>query len=186
MKNRGKGILKLLIAVIVITAATLLAIFGIGADKKMSAKNVKLGLDLAGGVSITYQSVKDDPSATELSDTVYKMQKRAESFSTEAQVYPEGDSRITVSIPNVTDADYVLSTLGDAGNIYFVYGLSQNGTQNIERYFDSEAGAYKFRLLRTMDEIIAAGDVVVDGAYVADASPTFTRISLQEQNTSLY
>ena len=171
MKNRGKGILKLLIAVVVITAAALLAIFGIGADKKMSAKNVKLGLDLAGGVSITYQSVKDDPTSTELSDTVYKMQKRAESFSTEAQVYPEGDSRITVSIPNVTDADYVLSTLGDAGNIYFVYGLSQNGTQNIERYFDSEAGAYKFRLLRTMDEIIAAGDVVVDGAYVADAQP---------------
>ena len=65
----------------------------------------------------------------------------------------------------------MLSTLGDAGNIYFVYGLSENGTQNIERYFDSEAQAYKFRLLRSMDEIITAGDVVIDGAYIADAQP---------------
>ncbi len=179
MKDRSKGIIKLVIAVIVIAAAVLVAVFGIGKNSVMSAKDIKLGLDLAGGVSITYQAVKDSPSDTEMSDTVYKMQKRAESFSTEAQVYPEGSDRITVSIPNVTDADYVLKTLGDAGNIYFIYGMSSKGVQNVERYFDSEAGEYKFKLLRSMDEIIASGDVVIDGSDVVDAQPNIYQDQLK-------
>ncbi len=179
MKDRAKGIIKLVIAVIVIAAAVLVAVFGIGKNSVMSAKDIKLGLDLAGGVSITYQAVKDSPTDTEMSDTVYKMQKRAESFSTEAQVYPEGSDRITVSIPNVTDADYVLKTLGDAGNIYFIYGMSSKGIQNVERYFDSDAGEYKFRLLRSMEEIIASGDVVIDGSDVADAQPNIYQDQLK-------
>ena len=75
MKDRSKGIIKLILSVIVIAAAVFVAVFGIGKNSAMSAKDIKLGLDLAGGVSITYQAVKDSPSDTEMSDTVYKMQK---------------------------------------------------------------------------------------------------------------
>ncbi len=128
---KGKGLLQIIISVVVIAAAVCLAIFGIGENHSMSAKNVKLGLDLAGGVSITYQTVDENPSDTAINDTVRKMQKRAESFSTEAQVYREGDNRITVSIPDVTDADEVLASLGSAGNIYFIYGMGADGIQNI-------------------------------------------------------
>ncbi len=39
-----------------------------------------------------------------MSDTVYKLQKRVEQYSTEAQVYQEGSDRINVEIPGVTDA----------------------------------------------------------------------------------
>ena len=166
---KGKGFIKLAATVAVIAAAVLIAVYGVGESKSMSAANIKLGLDLAGGVSITYQTVIDNPTASELDDTVYKMQKRAESFSTEAQVYPEGDNRVTVSIPDVTDADEVLAGLGSAGNIYFVYGMSTNDIQNIERYYDSESGEYQYMLTRSMDEIIADGDVVIDGADVANA-----------------
>jgi len=130
---KGKGFLQLAAALLVIAAAVYFAIAGIGADKIGSASDIKLGLDLAGGVSITYETVIEDPTESELSDTVYKMQKRAESFSTEAEVYPEGDRRITVAIPDVTDADEVLEQLGDAGNIYFIYGCDANGVEYIER-----------------------------------------------------
>lgn len=41
------------------------------------------------------------------------MQKRVEQYSTEAQAYQEGDNRITVEIPGVTDADKILNDLGN-------------------------------------------------------------------------
>ncbi|MCR5205657.1 MAG: protein translocase subunit SecD [Lachnospiraceae bacterium] len=162
---KGKGFLQLLIAVIVVAAVAFVAVFGIGKDKSGSASDVKLGLDLAGGVSITYQTVKEDPTSDEMSDTVYKMQKRAEGFSTEAEVYPEGDNRITVAIPSVTDADSVLEKLGSAGNIYFVYAKGPSGVQNIV-YTDDGAA-----LTRSMAEIIENGDVVVDGTDIDSAEP---------------
>ena len=163
---KGKGFLHLFIALLVIGAIAFVAIFGIGDNKSGSASDVKLGLDLAGGVSITYETVKEDPTSDELSDTVYKMQKRAEGFSTEAEVYPEGNNRVTVAIPDVTDADAVLERLGKAGNIYFIYGKSPSGNENIA--YDAEGNAV---LTRTMEEIIANGDVVVDGKDIADAQP---------------
>lgn len=176
---KTKGFIKLGITIAVVTGAVLLALLGVGANHSMSARNIKLGLDLAGGVSVTYQTVKEDPESSELSDTVYKMQKRAESFSTEAQVYPEGSNRITVSIPDVTDADEVLSTLGDAGNIYFIYGMGSDGIQNIERYTDVETGEVKYNLLLTMDEIIANGDIVIDGSDITGAEPNIFQDQLQ-------
>lgn len=166
---KGKGYLKLVITLIVAGLLGVVAILGIGSEKTLSASNVKLGLDLAGGVSITYETVKEDPTADELSDTVYKMQRRAESFSTEAQVYPEGDRRITVAIPDITDADQVLEQLGDAGNIYFIYGMSNNDVANIQYAQDPITGETKYMLTRSMEEIIADGDVVIDGSHIADS-----------------
>ncbi len=176
---KGKGTLKLLAAAVVIAAAVFVAVAGIGAAKSGSASNVKLGLDLAGGVSITYETVKDDPTDTEMADTVYKMQKRAEGFSTEAQVYPEGDRRITVSIPDVTDADQVLADLGDAGNIYFIYGMSNKGVANIVANGYGEDGHIKYVLARPLDEIIADGDVVIDGSDITDAQPNIYQDKLK-------
>ena len=164
---KGKGLLQLFIVLLIVGALGFVSIVGFGEEKAGSMKDVKLGLDLAGGVSITYQTVKEDPTADELSDTVYKMQKRAEGFSTEAEVYPEGDNRITVAIPGVSDADSVLEKLGSAGNIYFIYGKGPDGVANIVSDPNAESG---YRLSRTMEEIIAAGDLVIDGSDIQSAS----------------
>ena len=171
---KSKGFVQLLIALICIAAIAFVSICGFGTDKSGSASDVKLGLDLAGGVSITYQAVKEDPTSAEMNDTVYKMQKRAEGFSTEAEVYPEGDNRITVAIPGVSSADEVLKTLGDAGNIYFIYGKSPDGTVNIERDLD---GSYK--LARPLETIISDGGLVVDGSDILDAQPQMYQDQIQ-------
>ena len=171
---KSKGFAQLLIALICIAAIAFVSICGFGTDKSGSASDVKLGLDLAGGVSITYQAVKEDPTSAEMNDTVYKMQKRAEGFSTEAEVYPEGDNRITVAIPGVSSADEVLKTLGDAGNIYFIYGKSPDGTVNIERDLD---GSYK--LARPLENIISDGGLVVDGSDILDAQPQMYQDQIQ-------
>ena len=78
------------VALILLLAALLglgyIAWFGIGKTKDGSVHSINLGLDLAGGVSITYQVVGDkNPSAEDMSDTVYKLQQRVSQYSTEAQ-----------------------------------------------------------------------------------------------------
>lgn len=95
-------------------SATIISSTGVGEDR-----SINLGLDLAGGVSITYQVVGDTPSSEDMSDTIYKLQKRVESYSTEAQVYQVGDDRITVEIPGVTDANTILEELGKPGTLEF-------------------------------------------------------------------
>ena len=81
--------------------------------------DIKLGLDLAGGVSITYQAKEENPSAEDMSDTIYKLQQRVQNYSTEAEVYQEGDNRINVDIPGVSDANAILEELGKPGSLVF-------------------------------------------------------------------
>lgn len=86
--------------------------------------NIKLGLDLAGGVSITYQ-IEGEFTQEQVDDTIYKLQKRIESdlseeaSTTEASVYQQGDDRIIVEIPGVTDANALLEELGKPGALEF-------------------------------------------------------------------
>ena len=60
--NKRKGIIGLLITLICI------GVFGYFGYDTMD--DIKLGLDLAGGVSITYQAVEENPSSEEMSDTI--------------------------------------------------------------------------------------------------------------------
>ncbi|MGN0158186.1 MAG: protein translocase subunit SecD [Brotaphodocola sp.] len=113
MKNsKTKSLLCLLVLLLAI------GLFGFfGYD---SADDIKLGLDLEGGVSITYQTVKEDPTAEEMSDTIYKLQQRVQNYSTEAEVYQEGNNRINIDIPGVSDANAILEELGKPGSLVFV------------------------------------------------------------------
>ena len=90
---------------------TLIAIFGVDSNGSGSAKDINLGLDLAGGVSITYEVQEDNPSTQDMDDTIYKLEKRVEGKSTESQVYQAGNNRITVEIPGVTTKWYEYNLL---------------------------------------------------------------------------
>ena len=124
-KNYSLGYLQLFVVMVVMAGLIFVALNGIGNKKFGAAKNIKLGLDLAGGVSITYESVKANPTESELDDTIYKLQKRVQNYSTEAIVYQEGSDRINVDIPGVTDANAILKELGKAGALQF---KDSNGT----------------------------------------------------------
>ncbi len=103
-----------ILAVLVYTAFA-----GWGETGSGAAKNIKLGLDLEGGVSITYQAVEENPSAEDMADTVYKLQQRVDGYSTEASVYQEGNNRINIEIPGVSNADEILEDLGKPGSLEF-------------------------------------------------------------------
>lgn len=117
--KKNKGIIVLLVSVLILAFLVFTAGVGLGPTGTGSAKNINLGLDLSGGVSITYQTVEKDPSQEDMDDTVYKLQKRVEEYSTEAQAYQEGDNRINVEIPGVTDANAILEDLGKPGSLVF-------------------------------------------------------------------
>ena len=117
--NKNKGILSLILTVALVALLGYTAMFGLGAKGTGAAKNIKLGLDLAGGVSITYQVVDENPSESDMADTIYKLQKRVEQYSTEATVYQEGDDRINIEIPGVSDANAILEELGQPGSLEF-------------------------------------------------------------------
>lgn len=117
--KKNKGILSLVVTAILVVLLGYTAIAGIGVKKTGAAENIKLGLDLAGGVSITYQVKNDNPSESDMADTIYKLQKRVEQYSTEASVYQEGDDRINIEIPGVSDANAVLEELGKPGSLEF-------------------------------------------------------------------
>lgn len=117
---KGKSVLGLLLSLIIIAGSIFIAYEGIGSEKKGGVDDINLGLDLAGGVSITYTTEKDNPTAQEISDTRYKLRKRIdEKGYTEGEVYLEGDNRINVDIPGVKDANKVLQELGKPGNLEF-------------------------------------------------------------------
>ncbi len=116
--KKSRGILVLVITVL-LTAGLIYGAAGCIGGEKAGANPIKLGLDLAGGVSITYGTVIDNPTAEQMADTIYKLQKRVEAYSTEAQVYQEGDNRINIEIPGVQDANAVLEELGRPGSLEF-------------------------------------------------------------------
>ena len=161
--KKSKGIVVLLLTAIITVFLCYTAGIGLGPTGTGSAKNIKTGLDLSGGVSITYQAKDSNPSAEDMSDTVYKLQKRVEQYSTEAQVYKEGSDRIAVEIPGVTDADEILNDLGKPGSLCFITMSDEDGNENV-----SSTGS-GYVLARSLDEIRESGSVVLEGTDVKDA-----------------
>lgn len=161
--KKKRGVIVLVLTVILTAFLCYTAGVGFGPTGTGAAKNINTGLDLSGGVSITYEAKDKNPGKEEMSDTVYKMQKRVEQYSTEAQAYQEGDNRITVEIPGVTDADKILNELGKPGSLCFIEETDSEGNANFV------AGESKYELARSLDEIREAGSVVLEGTDVADA-----------------
>ena len=125
--KKSRAVVYLLLILALAAGLCYTAVYGLGSDKSGSAASIKQGLDLAGGVSITYQVVGDeDPSAEDMSDTIYKLQKRVENYSSEAQVYQEGSDRINIEIPGVDDANAILEELGKPGSLSF---MASDGTE---------------------------------------------------------
>ena len=99
-----------------------------------------------------------------MSDTIYKLQKRVEQYSTEATVYQEGDDRISIEIPGVTDANEILSELGQPGSLYFIKEKDSDGNPN---YGLDTSGHYT--LAKDIEELKEDGSIVLNGTDIKSA-----------------
>ena len=160
MNSKVKGALQFLLVVVLIAAFGFVAFRGIGSAHRGSAENIRLGLDLRGGVSVTYEAVASEPTEVQMKDTIKKMQKRVELMSTEAAVYQEGNNRITIDIPGVSNSGEILEKLGKAGSLQFI--LYTNLTDKEGNPNPNEG-----------DEVLFdAKDVEMDGQMIEDAKAT--------------
>ena len=130
-KARKKAIVILILFFVVLAGSIYVALFGIGDRGK--AEYISLGLDLKGGLSVTYEIQEEDYSDSDVQDTIYKLQKRIDTHTTEHNVYSEGNGKITAEIPGVTDADAILEDLSIEGKLEFLdpenYQLWANGEE---------------------------------------------------------
>ena len=182
--KKSRGILSLIVAAALIVLLGFTTIVGFGKGHTGSMKNIKLGLDLAGGVSITYQVKDDNPSDEEMSDTIYKLQKRVEQYSTEASVYQEGSNRINIEIPGVTDANEILDELGQPGSLYFIAQTGSDGSANYSQVNSTGDASKDYQLNKTIEELQADGSIVLSGNDVksAQAQTTEDQLTKNKQN----
>lgn len=181
--KKSKAIAILLCIIIALAGVTYVDFFGIDAKGTGSASDIKLGLDLAGGVSITYQVVgEEEPDATEMSDTIAKLQDRVEEKNKEAIVYQEGADRINIEIPGVSDANAILKELGKPGELYFIAETDQEGnanyTQQLMQNADGNVG-YAYVLNKTIEEMKADGSILLEGTDVESATAVTGYDSMQ-------
>ena len=171
--KKKRAVISLIVFVLILGLLGYTAVFGVGSDKSGSASSIKLGLDLAGGVSITYQVVGDEnPDGEDMEDTIYKLKQRVQNYSTEAQVYQEGSDRINIEIPGVSDANAILEELGKPGSLYFIAQTDSEGNQNYTGSYAVDAEGevvIQYTLLKTIEELQADGSIVLTGTEVAGA-----------------
>ena len=171
--KKSRAIISLIVFVLILGLLGYTAIYGVGSDNSGSASSIKLGLDLAGGVSITYQVVGDEePSSEDMSDTIYKLQQRVQNYSTEAQVYQEGSDRINIEIPGVTDANAILEELGKPGSLYFIAATDSEGNANYQYTYGTDADGniiVQYVLTKSIEELQEDGSIVFTGTEVESA-----------------
>ncbi len=117
-KTKRNALLVIIAFLLVLGVAIYTAIFGVADRGKV--EYIKLGLDLKGGLSVTYEIQEDDYSDKDLEDTKYKIEKRVEAYTNEYSVYEDGDKKITAEIPGVTNADEILEALNIEGKLEFL------------------------------------------------------------------
>ena len=178
--KKSRAILAIVLIILALVGVTYVDLNGVNAEGSGSASDIKLGLDLAGGVSITYEVVGDeDPDATDMADTIAKLQKRVENYSTEAIVYQEGSDRISIEIPGVTDANAILQELGKPGTLYFIAETDSEGNKNYTASLTSSG--YTYTLTKSIEDLQADGSIVLVGTDVKDARAASTTNSLGNQ-----
>ena len=174
------------LALILIVSCLLgyVAYFGIGSGHKGSYRNIKLGLDLAGGASITYEAVGEaTPSQEDMDDTKYKLQKRVEQYSTEATVYQEGTDRLNIEIPGISgvaETNAILEELGRPGSLYFIRHKDADGNENYA-LGTLEDGSYGYVLNKSLEDCIADGDAVLSGTDVETAEAGYQTDNMGNQ-----
>ncbi|MDR1293161.1 MAG: protein translocase subunit SecD [Clostridiales Family XIII bacterium] len=107
--------------IVVIWAATL---YGVGPIGPIS-KDIKLGLDIKGGVYVVMEAQTDesDPQALErlMQQTQSVIENRVNEMGlSEPIVTIEGDNRIRVELPGAEDADEAIETIGKTAQLRFL------------------------------------------------------------------
>ncbi len=159
MRQRTKGKLKASSVLVLFLAITLafsyLVIYGYGGGHIGSARNIDLGLDLQGGVSILYEADLENPTTEDMQAAEQMIRGRLDSKNyTDAEVSISGTNRLAVDIPGVEDANEAINSIGASAQLVFVdlqgnvYLTGEDVTNaSIARYNDQTTGQQKIEVV---------------------------------------
>ncbi len=183
-KARRKAVAVIVAFFLILALSIYTALFGIGDRGK--AEYISLGLDLKGGLSVTYEIQDEDYSESDVDDTIYKLQKRIDSYTTEHNVYSEGNGKITAEIPGVTDADEILEELSIEGELEFLdpdnYELWASG----EEYEAALTGDDIKNATAGIDETETGDDYVVQLAFTTEGTEKFAEVTSANVDDIVY
>ncbi|MGL4736250.1 MAG: protein translocase subunit SecD [Cellulosilyticaceae bacterium] len=122
-KTKLKSILALILVVAVIAVSVVVAYMGVGEDNTLGIENIRLGLDLQGGVNIIYEAAIEDPTEDDMRAAQAMIQNRLDKENyTEAEVAIEGSNRIRVDIPGVDDPQKAINEIAATAMLVFYDG----------------------------------------------------------------
>lgn len=181
--TKKTSLICFILSIVMILGLCGVAVFGIGEGKKGSVGNITQGLDLQGGVSITFEVVDKEFSAEDFEDTYIKLEKRAYELQSEASIYKEGDNRITVEIPGSNDAQAVLDKLGKPGSLQFV---TDYGVKDKEKVWLEGSDIKSAKPAYTKDDISGETDYIVSLEFTAEGGKKFEEATAKNVRKIMY
>lgn len=172
--NKKKSLICFILSIILIVGMCFVAVFGVGAEGKGKAANIIQGLDLKGGVSITFEVKEKEFSAEDFEDTFLKMEKRAYELSDEASVYKEGENRITVEIPGQDNIQAVKEKLGKPGSLQFITDYGDKEKEKVWLEGNDVANAQP---VTTQHETTGALQYLVALDFTSDGAKVFEQVT---------
>ncbi len=167
--KKTKEVLILLLIILTILVSAMISLGGVAGDD-LSAKGISLGLDLAGGVSITYQAEEGaNPTAQEMEGALNVIQHRLDNKGyTEATAMLEGDKRIRVEIPGVSNASQAVEEIGRTAMLRFV-GIDMPALLAS----DALEPIYEQYVQEVREMLNQRGEVTISNEEAADPSKTY-------------
>ncbi|MBR1890569.1 MAG: SecD/SecF family protein translocase subunit [Clostridia bacterium] len=120
------------------------------------AKSISLGLDLAGGISVVYDCSTENSSADldqAIDATVTRLTTIITKEYSEATITRQGEKRIRIEVPSVTDSDKIFELIGDPMPLHMTLEQSSSAEVYIEgtdikdvqvAYQKDDSGEYKY------------------------------------------
>lgn len=172
--TKRNSLICFILSIVLIAGLVYVTMFGIDKSGKGSAKNITQGLDLQGGVSITFEVAEEEFSKEDFEDTYRKMEKRAYELSDEASIYKEGENRITVEIPGSDDAQAVLDKLGKPGSLQFI---TDYGNADKEKVWFEGSDIKNTKAVYTKDDMTGAIEYMVALEFTEEAGERFAEVT---------
>lgn len=188
-KAKRKAILTILLFLLIVAGGIYMAVMGVGPNESGKTSDIPLGLDLQGGLSVTYEITTPNPTNDEISATMDKIQRRVDEYSSEGEVYQEGNDRLTVEIPVDTskfDAHEILDELGQPGQLEFMDAANYELWSNGEKYEYVLNGADIKNAQAGMDDTGAIKDYVVSLQFTDEGTKKFADATAANVGKPIY
>lgn len=188
-KAKENAIITILVFILLLIGGIYMAITGVGKEQTGKIEDIPLGLDLQGGLSVTYQITTPDPTKEEIDATIDKLQRRIDAYSSEGEVYQEGNDRITVEIPVDTskyDAHDILDELGTPGQLEFVDSANEVLRESGSEYSVVVSGADIKNATAGVDDSGTVKDYVVQLVFTEEGAKKFAEATAANIGKPIY